>query len=174
MIEIFEACQTKSIAKQTNEDVSLFIRSIDKTVFTFIYGLLCFHSLGQSCLFIIFLARILDESTDFWPFFFSSFLYKSWSEIVLNFFSSFFPFSISHGRKSYWSSFLFTFPILALFISSFLPLYLFSFFPLFSSPINKLWRTLWAWMKICCYSHEKLLKTLLSLGQLLDCCAFFF
>ena len=160
MIEIFEACQTKSIAKQTNEDVSLFIRSIDKTVFTFIYGLLCFHSLGQSCLFIIFLARILDTKNRrfFLPVHLSSFL----------------PFSISHGRKSFWTSFLFTFPILALFISSFLPLYLFSFFPLFSSPINKLWRTLWAWMKICCYWHEKLLKTLLSLGQLLDCCAFFF
>ena len=31
MIEIFETCQTKSIAKQTNRDESLIIRSIGKT-----------------------------------------------------------------------------------------------------------------------------------------------
>ena len=34
MIEIFETCQTKSIAKQTNRDESLIIRSIVCTVYT--------------------------------------------------------------------------------------------------------------------------------------------
>ena len=33
MIEKFETCQTKSIAKQTNRDESLIIRSIDSTTY---------------------------------------------------------------------------------------------------------------------------------------------
>ena len=45
MIEIFETCQTKSIAKQTNRDESLIIRSIgqiDKMqLYTFIFFRLC-------------------------------------------------------------------------------------------------------------------------------------